>query len=231
MGEPLRAARHPFYFSTHMDLTELTGLRARDLGELVAHLKTVPGAVIYHHTHRFIRQHQYLSPTPPNDFARWVSEAMQEPQLAEQLAAIDTVRFSSIRALREKIVEIVESYLAQKPASAAAPAGSEFHFMKSVSFVVPTPHSARDLGEFRDALTKVSAYAIYHHVFEARLRLEDGVNDFSRWLETELDEPELARAIARLDPYTHTLESLRRKLIRLTEQRLETLSAGGPHGA
>lgn len=231
MGGPLRRARNPFYFSTHMDLTELTGLRAKTLRELVEHLKTVPGAVVYHHTHRFLRQHQYLSPTPANDFASWVTEATQEPKLAERLAAVDTVRFDSIRELRDEIVRIIESHLAEKPAAADMPAGFAFHFMKSVSFVVPTPHRAVDLGEFCGALKKVSAHAIYHHVFEARLRIGEGVNDFSRWLETELGEPELAKAIARLDPYTHTLESLRRKLIRLTEDRIGALGSEAGHGA
>ncbi|MBI4180253.1 hypothetical protein HY522_12600 [bacterium] len=230
MTVSFQKARHPFFFSTHVDLTELTGLRARNLREFLAHLKTVPGAVIYHHTHRFLKQHQYLSPEPPNDFAFWAAEATQEPHLAERLAAVDTVRFSSIRTLRDRIVDIVESHLRQSPDRGNVAAGAEFYFMKSVSFVLPTPHRAVDLGEFAEALKKVSLHAIYHHVFEARLRLEDGINDFSRWLEAELGETELARAFARLDPYTHTLEALRRRLIQLTDRRIREIQAG-PHGA
>jgi len=96
----LPRAKHPFRFFTHVDLMELTGLRARNLRELADILKTVPGSVIYHHTHRFLKQHQYLSPEPPNDFALWAAEAMQDPKLAERLAAVDTVNFKTLRELR-----------------------------------------------------------------------------------------------------------------------------------
>src|SRR6266436_2765902 len=89
----------PFRFSSSLDLTVLTHRRARDLAEMVGHLKEVSGAVIYYHTHHFLVQHQYLSPEPPNDFAYWVTNVLQEDRLGEQLAAIDTVRFSSLKSL------------------------------------------------------------------------------------------------------------------------------------
>ena len=183
-------------------------------------LKAVPGSVIYHHTHRFLKQHQYLSPEPPNDFAWWAAEAMQDARLAERLAAVDTVNFKTLRELREKIVAIIEDRMAKRKTAADAPEGMEFHFMKSVSFILPTPYQAGDLREFSEALRKVSVHSIYHHVFEARLRLEHGVNDFSRWLEEELGEMVLAVEIAQLDPYTCTLEGLRSRLITLAENRM-----------
>lgn len=228
---PLLKAKHPFRFSTHVDLTELTGLKARTLDELLEHIRNLPGSVIYHHTHRFLKQHQYLSPEPPNDFAIWVAEALQEPVLAERLAAIDTIRFASIRALREKIVDVLANRLARKKPVQQAPEGMEFHFMKSVSFVFPTPHQAADLREFVEGLRRISIHSIYHHVFEARLRLDRGVNDFSRWLEDELGEMVLAVEIARLDPYTHALEDLRDRLVRMTEKRIREIESAGAHHA
>ena len=204
----LPRAKHSFRFFTHVDLTELTGLRARNLREMADILKAVPGSVIYHHTHRFLKQHQYLSPEPP------------PTRLAERLAAVDTVNFKTLRELREKIVAIIEDRMAKRKTAADAPEGMEFHFMKSVSFILPTPYQAGDLREFSEALRKVSVHSIYHHVFEARLRLEHGVNDFSRWLEEELGEMVLAVEIAQLDPYTCTLEGLRSRLITLAENRM-----------
>ncbi|MFC1509965.1 DUF5752 family protein, partial [Candidatus Omnitrophota bacterium] len=38
-------------------------------------------------------------------------------------------------------------------------------------------------------------------------------------------EEELARKITSLDPYTYTMEALRRKLIKLTEERLKDVNA------
>jgi hypothetical protein len=212
-------AQNPFRFSTQMSLIELTGLSAKDLYELVTHLKTVPSSVLYYHTHTFLKQHQFLSPEPPNDFAYWVTNVLQEDRLGEQLAAIDTVRFSSLQTLRVALVETIEKYLAKGKTSRVAPEGEPFHFMKARSFVFATPHEARTLEEFAQALPKVSLYSLYHHIFEARLRLEKGSNDFSLWLETELGEKDLAKAIARLDPYTQTLDSLRNKIVTLVRSR------------
>ncbi|HCD38372.1 MAG TPA: hypothetical protein DEQ77_06580, partial [Candidatus Omnitrophica bacterium] len=67
----LYKAKEPFRFFTRLHLTELTGLRASILSQFLSLIKEVGGASIYHHTHRFLQQHQYLSPEPPNDFAYW----------------------------------------------------------------------------------------------------------------------------------------------------------------
>jgi uncharacterized protein DUF5752 len=213
-------AKDPFRFVTQTSLVELTGLRARDLYELLEHLKNVAGSVLYYHTHHFLKQHQFLSPEPPNDFAYWVTNVLQEDRLGEQLAAIDTVRFISLKSLREALVGTIDRYLAKGRSARVAPEGDEFHFMKARSFVLETPYTARTLEEFAEAIQKISVNSLYHHIFEARLRLERGTNDFSKWLETELGETALAKTIARLDPYTVTLESLRQKILRLVRVRL-----------
>jgi hypothetical protein len=62
--------------------------------------------------------------------------------------------------------------------------------------------------------------SIYFHIFEARLRLERQSNDFSGWIETAIGDKLLAEKISRLDPYTHTLEDLRRTIIGLIERRI-----------
>ena len=74
---------------------------------------------------------------------------------------------------------------------------------------------------FKLGLRKVSLGSLYFHIFEARLRLGKGINDFSAWLEDSLEEKELAEKVARLDPYTYTLEGLRSSLIQLIEKRIK----------
>src|SRR5271169_5801016 len=102
----------PFHFLTSLNLTLLTNRRARDLAELLEHVRTVPGSVIYYHTHHFLVQHQYLSPEPPNDFAYWITNVLQEERLGEQLAAIDLIQFHTMRELRERIIAPIDTYLA-----------------------------------------------------------------------------------------------------------------------
>jgi len=104
-------AKEPFRFFTRLNLSELTGFRAVTLGQLAGLIKTVSGSCIYHHTHRFLQQHQYLSPEPPNDFAFWVSQVLGEEELGEKLASIDTIQFSTIRGLREEIAGTIDAYL------------------------------------------------------------------------------------------------------------------------
>ena len=135
----------PFHFKTSLHLTLLTGRRARDLAELLEHLRTRARfrGLLPHP--RFLVQHQYLSPEPPNDFAYWVSNVLQEDRLGEQLAALDIVAFSSIRALREAIMSTDRAAFVQGQNLRVAPEGEEFHFREAVTFVLPTPHRARDL--------------------------------------------------------------------------------------
>jgi len=219
----LPRAKEPFCFTSRLNLTVLTGRQAHDLAELLENIKTAQGAVIYHHTHRFIQQHQALSPEPPNDFAFWITNVLHETVLGERLAAIDVIQFQTIRSLQNKIISTIEDYLEKHPDFRTAPPGEEFNFMRSITFVLPTPHTARNLAEFADALGKISLHSLYFHIFESRLRLGKQSNDFSLWFENSLGEMKLANEIAGMDPYTSTLEGLRSRIVRLIEKRLKEM--------
>ncbi len=220
-GHPLKKATEPFHFHSRTHLTELTGLKAKNLREFVDILKKVPDTVIYHHTHHFLEQHHYLIPEPSNDFAVWVNDALGDEVLGEVLASVDTFAFSNLEALKERLVGIIEEHLSKGSSFRDVMSGREFHFAKSVSVILPTPYVAHDLREFIEALRKISVSSLYFHIFESRLRLGKGLNDFSIWMKDSLGENELGDEIARLDPYTYTLEGLRSALIQLIEKRIK----------
>lgn len=224
MAELIRA-KEGLRFYTRLHLSELTGLRASNLNQLSKLIKQVPGSCIYHHTHRFLQQHQYLSPEPPNDFAYWVTEILGEDELGEKLASIDTVQFSTIHDLREAIATAIDGYLKNNALAKLrfAGEGAEFHFIKTVSFAISTNYVAYDLKEFRDILGNITIDSIYFHIFEARLRLERKTNDFSNWIETSIGDKKLAEDISRLDPYTYTLEELRKKIIEIIEKTINLI--------
>jgi len=202
-----------FRFVTRLNLVELLGRKARNIPELLEGLRLVPGTSVYYHTHRFLQQHHYLSPEPPNDFAFWVTNALGLNDLGERLASVDTVSVPTIRDLRTRYLEILGSYSQGHQArNGDCPEGQEFHFMSCRTFILPTPYEAHNLEEFRDILKKISINSIYFHIFEARLRLERGDNDFSKWL-TDMGQNQLAQEISHLDPYTITLEGLRKELV------------------
>lgn len=224
-GHPLKKAREPFRFYSRDHLKEPTGLRAKNLQELVDIMKTVPDSVIYYHTHQFLEEHHFLTPGPASEFALWVRDTLGDEVLGEKLAAIDTFEFSTLGALRERLVSIIEGHLSLEAGHGSghrdAAEGSEFHFMESRSVVSPTPYVAHDLREFVEVLRKLSLGSLYFHIFESRLRLGRGLNDFSVWLEDSLGEKELAEQIAHLDPHNYTLEGLRSLLIQLIEKRIK----------
>jgi hypothetical protein len=215
-------AKEPFRFYGRLHLSELTGLRATNLQELLELIKTVPGSCIYHHTHRFLQQHQYLSPEPPNDFAYWVSGTLGDNELGEQLASIDTIQFTTIRSLRDKIAGTIEEHLKNQPSAQHrfADESRAFHFIKSMSFIFPTNYIVYNLSEFADVLQKISISSIYFHIFESRLRLEKEMNDFSLWIETSVGDSKLASEISKLDPYTYTMEDLRKTILKIIRRKI-----------
>jgi small-conductance mechanosensitive channel len=221
LGHPMKKAKEPFRFFDRAHLKELTGLRARSLKELAEILRNAPDSVVYYHTHHFLEEHHYLTPEPANDFATWVSDVLDNEILGERLASIDAFEFPNLAALRERIVSVIEEHLSSKPERRQVQEGREFHFIKSVSVVLPTPYVANDLREFLEALRKLTLGSLYFHIFESRLRLGRASNDFSVWFEESLGEPEMAEKIARFDPYSYTLEGTRSLLIQLIEKYIK----------
>jgi len=205
----------PFNFYTERRLVALTGLKATNLEQLLHMLREVPGSSIFYHTHHTYLSHHFETPMFTNDFAMWVSEALQEERLGEKLAAIDLLAFISIRQLREAIVSTIEADLEGHPRpTRECPPGDEFHFCRSKSFIMPTGLAATDPPEFFAVLPRVTNVSLFFHFFEARLRLERPTNDFSQWLAWR-GENQLAAAIDKLDPYTITLDELRDRIVDL----------------
>jgi len=220
-GRPLKKATTPFRFYTRLYLKELTGLKASTLAELADLLTEVPDSVIYYHTHHFLEEHHYLTPEPANDFALWVSDELGDEVLGEKLASIDIFDFSTIGALRARIEGVIRDYISKRVDERTAREGQEFHFIKSISFIMPTPYVAYDLREFVEVLRQISIDSLSYHIFEARLRLKKGVNDFAIWIEDSVGDKDLASRLAYLDPYNYTLEGLRSTIIQVIEKRIK----------
>jgi hypothetical protein len=210
----------PFVFETEQHLVVLTGRKAKNLAEMLQHLREVSGSSIFYHTHYLYLAHHFEKPWFYNGFASWVSHALQEEGLAERLAAIDLLAFTSIRGVRTAIIATVENYLEENNGRLReCLPGNEFHFCEVKSFVMPTGLVAHDVPEFFELVGKVANSCLHFHFFEARLRLERTTNDFSHWL-TGLGQTALARAIDRLNPYEMTLDELKEQIVKIGRRRL-----------
>jgi hypothetical protein len=220
-GLRTRWARAPFYFNSAAHLLRILRQQANNLTEFLEGLRLVPDDSIFQHTFQTLQDHHFIREGFSNDFAHWAFAACNEVGLAERLAGVDVRAFTSIRVLRETLIDIVEKYLEANPRSRERQALEKFYFCASDTIVVPTPFVARNLQEFVDCLHQVSIYSIHYHFIEARLRLKLGSNDFTQWLEEELDLGQLADRLNRIDIYTSTLHDVRRSLIHILESAME----------
>jgi hypothetical protein len=212
----------PFKFCTRLTLPEVTGRRATSVPELLGGLRAADDATVYYHTHRFLKQSHHLVPEGANDFAYWVTNTVQADRLGEELTAVDIVRYNSLADIRAALVAVIERHLGENPGPQRVVApGREFHFMRAVRYSVPTGREAADYAGFAACLREVGVSSLYLHVFEARLRPPYGVDDFSHWFRVSFGDEAIGRELARLDPYSYTLEGLRRRIIRIVERRMQ----------
>ena len=215
-----RWARAPFYFNSAAHLLRIGRERVNSLGEFLEALRDAPDDEIFQHTFQTLQEHHFIREGFSNDFAHWTFAACNEVGLAERLASIDVREYTSIRALRHRIIEIVEEYLERNSRARERTALEPFYFCASDTVVVPTPFVARNLVEFLQGLQRVTIYSIHYHFIEARLRLKLNSNDFSIWLEDEMDLPQVADRLNRIDIYTSTLNDVRRKIIWIIENAM-----------
>ena len=204
-----------FIFDTELHLVVLTSINVRSLVGLRAELHNVPSSSIFLHTHRNYLAHDFQRTNHANDFARWVSTVLREEALAEKLAAIDLLAFTSVEGLREALINTVDDYLRELDRPSVECRSEEaFHFCQSRSFVLPTGLVADSVSDFFEKMRSLSNASLYFHFFEARLRLERRTNDFSLWL-TDQGRRDLADAIDRLNPYARTLDELRDEIVQI----------------
>jgi hypothetical protein len=213
-----RTARSPFLFNSACHLLRIGTERAHNLAELLQGLHSCPEASIFQHMFQTLQEHHYIREGFSNDFAHWAFFACNETTLAEQLSGIDAREFTSVRSMREQVIKIVENYIKQNPRAGERAALEPFYFCSAETVVVPTSCVARNLQEFADGLSRVTLHSIHFHFINARLRIKLNSNDFSMWLQEELEMPRLADRINRIDIYTSTLEGVRRSIIDLVNR-------------
>jgi trehalose synthase-fused probable maltokinase len=222
-GGRLQPGEGAFQFMACMELKEFVGLRAENERQLAQLLDEVPLDSIYYHTHGFLLRPRLLAGAYPNDFATWVDVHVRDRILGERLAMIDPADFTTLQALREELVSVVDEHLRRIGVVPQVVSGEPFEFIQSRIVEIPTGVEARTLQELRDAMLEIDQSALYFHLVEARLRLGRGRNDFAAWLERGLGLPELATRVQAVNPYAASLEQARTRLIAILD---EALAAG-----
>ncbi len=218
---PKKLASHPFLFTGCWELRQMLGRSARDERQLLEAIEELPLDSIYYHTHSFFLRHKHIAGPYPNDFATWAAIQVRDRVLGEKLGVLDPYEFNDLESLRSAIGTVIEVHLSHLQIIPRVIYEEPFHFMQSRIIAVSTGLEGRTLTEFRERLASVDASVIYYHTFEAVLRLGRRKGDFAIWVEEQLDLPELAGKLARLDPYMTSLESVRHLIIKLCDGFLE----------
>ncbi len=213
---------NPFYFYTSSNLVELTGEKANNLEELVALLKRCTGSAIFYHVFQSFRDRHFAIDKYHSDFAQWISNSLDEEALAERLGSLDVRDFTTIRGLREAMLQIVEDYLHKYPQNRDRQGKTPFFFCQSVSVVMPTKYTAWSLDDFYQIIGKIGIRSIHYHLIEARLRLGIHTNDFSNWLRDSLKMERPAQRIEGIDIYLHSLEEIRKKILQYVEEEMKS---------
>jgi hypothetical protein len=209
---------YPFRFIGCTEVRELLGLRADTEIQLMEMLEDIPSDSIYYHTHSYFLRHVYLAGPYPNDFANWAAIQLRDRVLGEKLASVYFSQEKSIEDIRLELIEIIDVHVSELRVVPAASNGNPFHFVKSEIVEVPLERETKNLSEFMDALKNIHASAIYYHIFEARIRVRRGRNDFSIWLDEILGLHDLAERIEKIDFYMCSLEGLRARILELCER-------------
>ena len=220
-----KTAKKQFVFNSGAHILRIGTERARNLGELLQGVRTVPDSSLFQHLFQTLADHHYIREGFSNDFAHWAFFSCNETGLAERLAGIDVREYTSIADMRQRIVQIIEEYFKRHPQSAERQALETFYFCSSDTVVIPTAISAKTLDDFIDGLRRVSLHSIHYHFINARLRIKLNSNDFSQWLEEELGLGKLADQFEAIDIYTSTLEGVRRQMIKLAESESSRANA------
>ncbi len=206
-----------FEFKQCVSILKSTGKQARNLNELRKLISQVGDECIFHHVYQYFLKGHMLEYT--NDFAHWAGESLEERALAERLSSIDPYTCKSIRNVRKELIREIDDFLSNFPEPRDVVSGDEFFFNETVSFVFPVGVRTKNLAEFLVAIEHIDAGSIYYHFYDSRVRLGEGVvDDFSRWIEHTLGRKDLADNIRAIDPFMHSIESIREHIREILEE-------------
>lgn len=206
----------PFEFKQCISIVKSTGNQAKNIRELRNIISKIGDESIFHHVHQYFFKGHMLEYT--NDFSQWAGESLEERALAERLSSIDPYTFATVNGVRKELLREIDNFLYEFPEPRDVLRGNEFYFNETVSIVYPVGVKTKNLAEFLVAIEYIDAGSIYYHFYDSRVRLGEGiVDDFSRWIEHTLGRKKIADEIRSIDPFMHSIESIREHILQIIE--------------
>jgi hypothetical protein len=214
-------AQNVFWFSEYLVMPQPTGKKATNLKELLHFLRGMSEPVLEYHLWQSRLTLTQAAVEYPNDFALWAAKSLNDPNLAERLSSVDPLDYEDLTQIRETLVELLEEYLWDSPFNPEARPGYELYFCEASSVIMRSGISAQTLRQFCAAIQTVGLDSVYYHFVEARWRLRDRKkDDFSHWIETNFEMPELVSGLRNIDIFFYTLSEIRDTILSLIKQNV-----------
>jgi hypothetical protein len=204
----------PFEFMQCWELRKMLGRSAWDVRELLAGIEDAPAESLIYHTRSYFLRSRHLAAPYPNDFATWVATQVRDRVLGERLAAVDPFALTGVESLREELMSVIDRHLSSLQTVPRADSGEPFHFMRSTLVEIPTGIRVATLREFRDAVGRVDAGAIYYHFYESSRRGNEA--DPLAWLQ-RVGQSEVAARLHHLHLSVNTLDGLRAQVLAICD--------------
>jgi hypothetical protein len=155
-----------FQFHTPATLESPAGHVAADLEQLRTGIASVNVASLFHHVTRIPARFPHARDLPENDFARWVGDAIQLPEVSERLAFAGSVPSGTPEALRGTLMAVLDRVSARDRKREASE-GAAFHFVIAQTVLAPLGIVANEPVDVIEAWPWIDLGSAFYHLIEA----------------------------------------------------------------
>jgi hypothetical protein len=157
-----------FEFHTPAALELPAGQTAYDLEGLRAGISSVAPASLVQHVTRMPVRFPHARDIPENDFARWVGDALQLPEVSERLAFVGSSPATSLAGLRASLLSVLDR-VPVKDRKRESADGASFHFIESRLVLAPLEIRPTKPSEVIEAWPWIDLSSAFYHLVEAPL--------------------------------------------------------------
>ena len=155
-----------FRFFTSAPLESPAGQVASDLESLKAGIATVSPESIFHHVTRMPVRFPHVRDLPENDFARWVGDALQLPEVSERLAFAGSLPAGSLEEVRAALLAVLDR-VPERDRRRSASEGAAFQFLEARTVLADLGIEAADPAEVVEVWPRLDDAATFLHLVEA----------------------------------------------------------------
>jgi hypothetical protein len=207
------AVGQPFLVKSCSLASIAEGIHASSLYELREKLAQINENCIYYHFWGVKMNPQFVHTQHHNDFAAWAYHSLHDHVLAERLSVIDPTEFDSLEALRQEMLETIDTRLEDYELHLSSKREARFYFIRSMIIVFESVLQLSSPEELPKAAGTLPPSSLFYHFIDARGRTAEKTDDFSLWLKMYGDQyAGLIESIQSIDPYFLTLTQLREVL-------------------